>query len=147
MALVKINHHPLEKGFSNMFNEFFNELPAFSGRDWHSGNLHFPPVNIHETPEAYHLELSVPGRVKEDFKLNVENGLLTVSFEKKEESKSEDYKTLRREFSFRSFKRSFTLDENIDAENIQAKYENGLLKILVPRKKVAKPESRQINID
>lgn len=144
MALVKINNNPLQKGFSSIFDEFFNE---FSARDFGGNYAGFPPVNIHETANAYHLELSVPGRSREDFKVNVENGLLTVSFEKKEESKSEDVKTVRREFSYRSFKRSFTLDENIDAENIQAKYENGLLKLLVPRKEQAKPASRQINID
>ena len=131
MSIVKFNHVPVQK-FGNLFDEFFNELPAFSGKEWN--NWSFPPVNIHETTDAYHVELSVPGRTKEDFIVNVENGLLTVSFEKKEETKNEDYKTVRREFSYRSFKRSFNLDERIDAEKIQAKYENGLLKLLLPKK-------------
>src|SRR5580692_1805286 len=125
MSIVKINHAP-QRAFTNLFDELFNELPAFTGKEWN--NWSFPPVNIHETTDAYHVELSVPGRTKEDFKVNVENGQLVVSFEKKEEAKSEEYKTIRREFSFRSFKRSFSLDERIEADKIQARYENGLLK-------------------
>lgn len=129
-----------------MFDELFNEFPAFSGKEW-SSNWNFPPVNIHETANAYHIELSVPGRSKEDFKIHVENGLLTISFEKKEEAKQEDYKTIRREFSYRSFKRSFNLDDTVDANNIQGKYENGLLKLLIPKKEQEKTSSRQITIE
>ena len=68
------------------------------------------------------LELSAPGRSKEDFKVSIENGLLTISYEKKEEVKNDDVKNVRREFSFKSFKRSFSLDEKVDAENIQANF-------------------------
>lgn len=144
MTLVKVNNNALHRPFNNLVDEFFN---AGFGRTWNNDNWGFPPVNIHETPEAYHLELSVPGRSKEDFKVSVENDLLTVSFEKKEENKSEDYKTVRREFSYRSFKRSFTVDQHVDATAIQAKYENGLLKLLLPKKAETKENNRQINID
>ena len=107
----------------------------------------FPQTNIHETPEAYHLELNAPGRTKEDFKIQVEQGLLTVSFDKKDESaRSEDYKTIRREFEFRSFKRSFSVDDKINVEGIEAKYENGVLKLLLPKKEDSKQSARQINI-
>ena len=115
----------------------------FSGREESIG---FPPVNIHETPEAYHLELSAPGRNKEDFKLSVDNGQLTISFEKKEETKTEEYKTIRKEFSFKSFKRSFNLDDRIDANGIQAKYENGVLKLLLPKKEQVKESTKQISV-
>ncbi len=142
MTLVKVNNH---KPFSNLVDELFNEFPALG--KWTNESYNFPPVNIHETSEAYHLELNAPGRDKEDFKVNVEDGLLTISYEKKEETKSEGYKTVRREFSYRSFKRSFNLDQNVDATGIQAKYENGVLKLLVPKKEEAKQGSRQINID
>ncbi|HLX91242.1 MAG TPA: Hsp20/alpha crystallin family protein [Puia sp.] len=145
MSIVKFNSQPVHRGFNNLFDEFFNELPAFTGREWSGWT--FPPVNIHETPDAYHLELSVPGRAKDDFKVNIENGLLTVSFEKKEENKTEDYKTVRKEFSFRSFKRSFNLDEKIDAEKIEAKYENGLLKLHLPKKEQTKEATKQITIN
>lgn len=146
MQLLKVNNNPAQRSISNVFDEFFNEFPAFDGKEWNS-NWNFPPVNIHDTANAYHLELSVPGRAKEDFKVNVENGLLTVSFDKKEEAKQEDYKTIRREFSYRSFKRSFNLDDSIDANNIQAKYENGLLKLLIPKKELEKASAKQITIE
>ena len=144
MTLLKVNNNAV-KPFGQLFDEFFNDLPAY-GRQWTSG-FEFPPVNIHETKESYHLELNAPGRNKEDFNLNVENGLLTISFEKKEESKSEEYKTVRREFSYKSFSRSFNLDQKVDAAKIQAKYENGLLKILLPKKEEAKESNKQITID
>ena len=146
MLLLKVNNNQVQKNISNVFDELFNEFPVFGAKEW-SSNWSFPPVNIHETANAFHIELSVPGRSREDFKINVENGLLTISFEKKEEAKQEDYKTIRREFSYRSFKRSFNLDDNVDSNNIQGKYENGLLKLLIPKKEQQKASSRQITIE
>ncbi len=101
-------------------------------------------LNTHETKDAFHIEMNVPGRTKEDFKIAVENGLLTIGFEEKQENKDEDYKTLRREFSFRSFKRSFQVEDTINVENIQARYENGLLKLLLPKKEQVKENNKQI---
>ena len=143
MTLVKVNNGAGYKGLSNFVDEFFNEFPANWGRE---GNFAFPPVNIHETADAYHLELSAPGRTKEDFKLSLEKGLLTIHFEKKEEAKSDDYKTLRREFSYKSFKRSFNLDDKIDGDAIQAKYENGVLKLYLPKKPQTQESTKQISI-
>ena len=139
MTLVKVNNG--QRSLSNFVDEFFQGFPA--GRD---ESFAFPPVNIHETADAYHVELSAPGRTKEDFKLTVDNGLLTIAFEKKEESKTDDYKTIRKEFSFKSFKRSFNLDDRIDTNGVQAKYENGVLKLLLPKKEQVKESSKQISI-
>jgi HSP20 family protein len=142
MTLVKVNNRP----FGNLFNDFLNEFPV-SARSFCQELFAFPQTNILETPEAFHLELNVPGRSKEDFKIQVEQGLLTISFEKKEEStQTDDYKTIRREFEFKSFKRSFSVDDKIDVEGIQAKYENGVLKLLLPKKEESKQSARQINI-
>jgi HSP20 family protein len=142
MTLVKVNNRP----FGNLFNELLNEFPV-TARSFGQDLLAFPQTNIHETPEAYHLELNAPGRTKEDFKILVEQGLLTVSFDKKEETaQTEGYKTIRREFEFRSFKRSFSVDEKINVEGIQAKYENGVLKVLLPKKEESKQSTKQINI-
>ena len=145
MSIVKFNHAPVQRSFGNFFDELFNELPQVATREWNN-NWSFPPVNIHETADAYHLELSAPGRSKEDFKLSIDNGQLTVSFEKKEETSKEEYKTIRKEFSFRSFKRSFNLDDRIDANGIQAKYENGVLKLYLPKKAEVKEAAKQINV-
>ena len=141
MTLVKFNNG--QKNLSSFVDEFFPDFPTSWGRDL-GGN--FPPANIHETKDAFHVELSVPGRNKEDFKLNVENGNLTILFEKKEETKTEDYKTVRKEFSFKSFKRSFNLDDRIDTDGIQAKYDNGVLKVLLPKKEQGKESNKQISI-
>ena len=143
MTLVKVNNNG-HKSLSNFVDEFFQGFPAAGlGRE---ESLGFPPVNVHETAEAFHLELAAPGRTKEDFKLTVDGGQLTIGFEKKEETKTEEYKTIRKEFSFKSFKRSFNLDDRIDANGIQAKYDNGVLKLLLPKKEQVKESTKQISI-
>ena len=140
MTLVKNNFRPVN--FNSVFNELLNEFPVFADK----AGLNFPPVNIAETTDAYHVELNAPGRNKEDFKINADQGLLTISYEKKEETKNEDVKSVRREFSFQGFKRSFSLDDKVDVANIQAKYENGLLKLLLPKKAEVKEAAKQITI-
>lgn len=142
MTLVK--HGP--KVYNTLFDELFNNFPATWGRDYQHGLVN-PPVNIHETADAYHLELSAPGLNKEDFKINIDKDLLTISFEQKQEAENKDYKTLRREFNYRSFKRSFSLDEKVNADGIQARYENGVLKLLVPKKEEVKVAPKQITIE
>jgi HSP20 family protein len=141
MTLVKHNN----AAFNNLFDELFNSFPATWGRDAHQAYASVP-VNIDETNEGYHLELNAPGRNKEDFKVNVENGLLTISYEKKESQEQKDYKTIRREFSFRSFKRSFSIDDKINADGIQARYENGVLKLYLPKKEEVKVSPKEISI-
>jgi HSP20 family protein len=140
MTLVRNNFRPVN--FNNVFNELFNEFPAFADK----AGLNFPPVNIAETTDGYHVELNAPGRNKEDFKISIDNGLLTISYEKKEEPKNEEVKSLRREFSFQGFKRSFSLEDKVDAVNIQAKYENGLLKVYLPKKAEVKEAAKQITV-
>ena len=141
MTTVKFNGRPV-RTFDNLFEEFFN-LPT----TWNTQKTSaFPAVNITETKDADTVELNLPGGSKEHFKVNIDNGLLTISYERTEENKAEDVKHLRKEFTFESFKRSFSIDEKIDAENIQAKYENGILKFVLPKKEEKKNEPKQINI-
>jgi HSP20 family protein len=141
MTLVK--RHPAN--FNFLVDEIFNGFPAHWGKD--QVHNHFAPaVNIHETTDGYHVELNVPGRTKEDFKVSIDNNLLTIAFEQKETIENKDYKTLRREFSFKSFKRSFTLDEKVNADAIQAKYENGILKLYLPKKEEVKVAPKEITI-
>lgn len=142
MTLVKLNNRSLPRTFDAVFNDLFS---GFAGGIAEGFNA--VPVNVHETKDAYHLEVSAPGLNKDDFKVNLDNGLLTISYEKKEEEKtSDDYKTLRREFNYRSFKRSFSLNDDVNAENIQAKYENGILKVYLAKTEPAQSGNRQINI-
>ncbi len=135
---------PVNKNLTNVFDELFNSLPSAWGNE--VKNNATTPVNISENDNGYNVEFNVPGRNKEDFKINVDNGLLTVSYEKKEETENKEVKSIRKEFSFRSFKRSFTLDEKIKAEGIEAKYENGILRVFLPKKEEVKIAPKEISI-
>jgi HSP20 family protein len=145
MTLVKVNN-PLNRTFDGMMKDFFNEFPTTLGKTLREDILHFPPVNIVDKAEAYHLEMSVPGFEKSDFNVKLENNILTISTEKSDENTESTDKLIRKEFSYKSFKRSFTIDEKIDAENISARYENGILKLALPKKEIAKAGAKEINI-
>ena len=139
MTLVKQNYR---NNVNSIFDELFNTVPA----TWNKA-LNVPPVNIHENEDGFHLEIQVPGLQKEDFKINVEKGLLTISYEKKSENNEQkNYKTHRKEFSILSFKRSFSLDEKVNADEIKAKYEAGVLQIFLPKKEEVKISPKQIEI-
>ena len=137
-------HHPARKSFDSVVDDFFNAIPGI----WNDGfsGINLAPVNIYEATDGFHLEVSVPGINKEDIKVNVDKGLLTISYDKKEENKPEDYKAVRREFSQRSFKRTFTIAEQVSVEAIQAKYENGVLKLFLPKKEQVKDNPKQVVI-
>jgi len=108
------------------------------------------PVNIQETDKSYELHLVAPGMKKEDFKLNIENNTLHISAEQKakEENKEpQEGKWIRSEYRTRSFKRSFTLDEKIDAGNIAAKYADGVLVVSLPKKEVSEPATHEIAVN
>jgi HSP20 family protein len=108
---------------------------------------HSIPVNIKETDKAFELHVVAPGLSKDEFKIQVERDLLTVSFEKKEESKEQqEGKWLRSEYHYRSFKRSFTLNEKIDVANISAAYTDGVLNIQLPKKENVEAGSLQIAV-
>ncbi|HRH48342.1 MAG TPA: Hsp20/alpha crystallin family protein [Panacibacter sp.] len=141
MTLVRNNYRTV----NNLFDELFGNLPATFEK---AAGLNVPATNIHETSDAFHLELVAPGLKKEDFKVNLEKGLLTISYEKKNESEVEnkEYKTHRREFNFTSFKRSFSVDDKINADAIEAKYNDGILKLLLPKKEEVKALPKEISI-
>jgi HSP20 family protein len=146
MTLVRFNHHPAHKTFGGIMDEVFNNTAKLLKDDFLTSDFFgtYPPVNIHENKEGYLVDIMVPGLSKEDFKIGIEKNVLSISAEKKTEQKSEDQKQIRREFSFRSFKRSFTLDETVDTEKIQAKYENGILQLQLPKREEAQPKSKSI---
>jgi HSP20 family protein len=146
MTLVRFNQKPAETRANSLFEEFFKNIPSRFFNDEFSGLNSSVPVNVKETDSAYLLEVVAPGMEKADFKVNVENNLLTVSAEKKAESKNEHERQVRKEFSYKSFARTFTLDESIDAEKIQGKYEKGILHIELPKKEQAKILPKEISI-
>jgi HSP20 family protein len=149
MTQVKFNRRPLESSFNNLFGDLFSELPVIYRNDatWNGST----PVNIKETQKDYELEVVAPGFEKSDFKIHVEQDVLTISAEKKnvvkqEVDKSSNEKQVLREYSYRSFKRSFTLDEKIDASAIEAKYVNGVLTLNLPKKAEVKASTKEITI-
>ena len=142
---VKVNN-PITKTFDGFFNEIFNELPANFGKTMREDVLNFPPVNIIEKKDHYHLQLSAPGFEKADFSIKLDGKLLTLSAEKKEDQLSETDKMIRKEFSYKGFKRSFTVDDKIDASNIIAVYENGILLIGLPKKEEQKSSTQEIKV-
>lgn len=99
--------------------------------------MNIPAVNITEHKDAYEVSLAVPGMKKDDFKIDVAGNMLTISSEKEETKEEEDKKFTRKEYNYSSFSRSFTLPEEINREKINAKYDNGILKISLPRKEEA----------
>ena len=125
MTLTRNNY----KTWNNLFDELFSNVPPVWAKE-----INTPPVNISECKEGYNVDLVAPGLKKDDFKVSLEKGLLTISYEKKAETEVNDAKVHRKEFSINTFKRSFTVDENINAEGIQAKYEDGILKLTLPKK-------------
>jgi HSP20 family protein len=147
MTTVRLNQKPFEKTFNSLFEDLFQNLPnTVSTDDWNSQVSNSIPVNIKETEDAFILEIIAPGMEKSDFKVNIEKNLLTVSAEKKAEVKNENEKMIRKEFTFRSFSRSFKLNETIDTSNINAKYEHGVLNINLPKKEEVKLSPTEINI-
>lgn len=128
------------KSLGDFVSDMLSDNPLMQPRAF------YPRTNITETADDYVLEMLVPGRVKEDFKIALDKNLLTVSFDAKEEVKSEDRKTLSREFSIRSFNRSFTIDEKINIDGIVARYENGVLTLSLPKKEEVKALPKEISI-
>ncbi|MDP3469886.1 MAG: Hsp20/alpha crystallin family protein [Daejeonella sp.] len=148
MALVKFANGNTNKVFkpayNDVFESFFNADPFLSK----STLLRNPAVNIAENENEFHIELAAPGLKKEDFKINLENDLLSVSAERKEEkTELDDAKKYNRlEYNYSSFMRTFTLPETADHAKISAEYKDGILYIKVAKKEEAKIMAREITI-
>lgn len=139
MNLVRFNHYPTFWNLLNDFDKSFNTTNELS-----NGNM--PMVNIKNDDNNYVVELAAPGMSKEDFKINVENNRLVISSEKKEEKSDSKENYTFKEFSFNSFSKSFVLPKNIKVEDVGAKYENGILNVVLPKKEKEAVLSRSIDI-
>jgi HSP20 family protein len=124
---------------NEMLNDDFLRVGDYS--------MHLPAVNISESEDQYTVELSAPGFSKEDFKLELNDGNLVITAEKKEEKSESNKKFSRKEFSYGSFRRMFKLDDDVNEDAVSANYENGILRINLPKKEEAKSKpSREIKI-
>ncbi len=118
------------------FVQIVDDLFSKTFNDFGGGSLfkpHTPAINVMEREKEYKLELAAPGLQKSDFKIHIENHLLRISVEKKQEQSEEKENYTRKEFNYRSFSRSFELPQNVNAEQISASYENGVLNITLPK--------------
>lgn len=146
MTLIRRNeNYPT---WSNFFNEFFNhDWADWSHNNYSESNSTLPSVNIKETEDLFEVEMAVPGMAKEDFKIELNNNYLTISAEKKsekEEKPKKEERFTRREFHYKSFTRSFTLPEVVESERIEAKYDNGILRLSIPKRDEAKPKPSKL---
>ena len=147
MAMVKFQPRFFEHSFNNLVDDFFSSSPSIIRNDAANKGFNYAvPANILKTENGYELQLVAPGFEKEMFKVNLENNLLTISAEHKTEEEAQKNQYVRREFRFQSFKRSFTLDDSIDAEKIEARYNNGVLLLNLPKKTEVKEPVKQISI-
>ena len=127
-----------------LFPSLMNEILK---PDWFGGlendKSNVPAVNIKENEKDFELELAVPGRKKEDFQIEINENVLTISTESKTEENVEKQNYTRREFAYASFKRAFTLPETVNEDSIKASYDNGILKFILPKKAEALPKPKR----
>ncbi len=143
-ALTRLN-----ETMPSVFDDFFKPwTDLFDSGGWNLRPMNVPAVNITEHPNEYLLSLAAPGMKKEDFKIDVDGNMLTISSEKEENKEDKSKKFTRKEYSYSSFSRCFSLPEEIKQENINAKYEDGVLKVSLPRKEEAKkPAVKKIAVN
>lgn len=138
MSLMKWNSN---SGLTNLFDDVFTrDLMNWGLANNSTTNTTIPAVNIRETAEAFEVEMAAPGMKKEDFKIELDNNQLTIASESEaEREQKEGERYTRREFSYRSFQRTFTLPkEVVDVDQINARYEHGVLRLVIPKKEEAK---------
>jgi HSP20 family protein len=140
MTLIKRSDWPLLMN-GTLLSDFFDN-DRFFDSDWLKKQS-VPAVNVKETEKNFEIEVAAPGLSKKDFKISVDNGVLTISSEKKEEKEEKEKDYTRKEFSYSSFSRSFTLPENINEDDVKANYEDGLLRLNVAKKTVTQPKAKK----
>lgn len=141
MTLIRYKNRPFT-GFDQLWNQWLNDFPAVET----AHNNAVPATNISETKDAYNMQFLVPGRKKEDFKIEVAEGMLTIETFNQNKDEQTDEKVIRKEFELVAFKRSFYVDESINASTIEAKYEQGVLSIKLPKKVRTAPLAQQISV-
>ncbi len=139
MLIRRNEFTPMYKGF---FDNFFNDDFGWKQSNFSKTETTLPAVNIKDTEDNFFVGMAAPGMDKNDFKINIENDILTISSEKKEEKTEENEKYSRREYSYQSFQRSFNIPrEIVDSSKISAKYENGELTVTIPKREETKPQA------
>jgi HSP20 family protein len=135
-TLTKSNVGRIRPGMvPSLFDKFFrNDLGEWFGKEFVDT---IPGVNVTESKDAYHVEMAAPGLKKDDFKIKVDDHMISISCEKESETKTEEKEFTRREYNYSSFSRSFTLPEHVIQEKIGATYNDGILKLTLPKKTIS----------
>lgn len=152
-AIAKKQNGNPSVSFGNVVDNLFqNSLRRFFDDNFWESDLAMPtgnvPVNVRETEQQYELDVIAPGCRKEDFQLNIQDNLLSIAFNHKEDKQQQDKKAgwVRNEYVQRSFSRTFTLDDTVDVNQIQATYNDGILRLTLPKNEKAKKISRTVEI-
>ena len=141
MKLLKPNYHPVKDVFQDFFSTAINRSMAdLLGTET---SVTQPSVNIIETPDEFQMDVAAPGLEKSDFNISIENDKLTISAQKEMKKEETTDTFTRKEFNYSSFTRSFDLPDTIDTEQIKASYENGILKLSLPKKPEAKTQPQR----
>ena len=137
MTLVRFTGNPLIDRF------FDTDLFDWTSKNYSRTNTPLPSVNVKESDNEFSIEVAAPGFDKTDFKIEVHNDVLTVSSEKQteNETKDESERYTKREFSYQSFSRSFSLPLTADGDKVEAVYDKGILTVSIPKKEEAKPKA------
>ncbi|MFC2138928.1 Hsp20/alpha crystallin family protein [Bacteroidota bacterium] len=125
-------------------NEFFGSDSLSRFFDGYTSNASIPNVNVAEGKDEYKIEVAAPGLSKNDFKVDVHDNLLEISSERSVENEEKNENYVRREFNYNSFKRSFSLPDEVDADKIKASHKDGILNILIPKKEEAKDKGPRV---
>ena len=144
MSLVKKDRNG--NSLRSMFNDLIDSNSFFGSDLSHFRNLfsaNLPAANVKETETQFEIELAVPGFSKADLKIDIEDEVLRISAEKKEERNEEKENFTRREFNYNSFERSFSLPQSVDQNGIRAEYKEGLLLLIVPKREVSQKKTKK----
>jgi HSP20 family protein len=133
MSLIKRSEWPWDGSLAEFFNDRLFDSPR----------TFIPAVNVKETDKNYEVEVASPGYSKDDFQISIDNGLMTISANKKMEKENKEDSYTRREFGYTSFSRSFNLPVNTKEDDIDARYEDGVLKLSIAKKENANGKSRK----
>ena len=139
MTLIRRNQ--TQPVFTNFFDDFLNKEWSDGGlKNYSRTNTTIPSVNIRENDDNFLIEVAAPGLEKTDFSIEVNQGTLKISSEIKNENQLKEESYTRREFSYQSFCRSFSLPLTVDSDKIEAKYDKGILIVTIPKREEAKPK-------
>jgi len=129
--IVRKNANGLTRSFGSLMSDFFENSNFFEGEFFNDTSI--PAVNVKETDENFELEIAAPGMKRGDFKVGVDNGILSIKAEREENKEEENERYTRKEFNYSSFSRSFTLPDSVNNEDIHAKYNEGILKLTLTK--------------